>query len=60
MTLNGKSRWKDALMAVFVGALVAFLTSLLEGALDFLKNGGAEAISGSVSSAVFAIRRILV
>lgn len=50
-----KERFRDAVITIIVGAIIAFITTFLEGALEYLKgteNNIVGALSGSIAYAV--------
>jgi len=49
---------KQAIISIFVGAIIAFLTSMLEGLTDFLRDGKAEMVAGGFTSFIYLIRRM--
>ena len=44
-----KKNWKDIVVSIFIGAVVAFLTTFLEGVLDVLQ-GNENNIAGGVAA----------
>lgn len=55
-----KENWKQALIAILIGAGVAFFSTLFEGLAGYLKSHATEAISGGVSSFVYMLKRFRV
>lgn len=54
-----KDRLKDALYAILIGAVVAFVTTFLEGALEYMQ-GLENNIAGGVSaSVIYALKHIV-
>jgi hypothetical protein len=51
-TMN-KDNLKQVLISIFVGACVAFLSTLFEGLAVFLKAHSTEVISGATTTAVY-------
>jgi len=49
-------RFKDALVSIFVGALVAFLASLIEGFSDLLRGYADNTIAGGAASSTYYFR----
>ena len=51
-----KETLKQVLISIFIGACVAFLTSLAEGVIDALEGFGNNAVGGSAASLMYATR----
>ena len=51
-----KDNIKQAVIAICVGACVAFFTSLFDGLSNFLKQNATEAIAGGISSFSYIIK----
>ena len=50
-----KEQWKQALVAVFIGALVTFVSSLVQSLLDLFKNHFLD-ISGVAASMIYYLK----
>jgi hypothetical protein len=52
-----KEQIKQALIAILIGACVAFFTTLFEALAEFLKSNSTDIIAGATSSFVYLIKR---
>lgn len=57
MFLNNE-RIKDILIAILTGAVVAFVTTFLEGAIDFMRGFENNATGGVAASIMYALKRV--
>lgn len=55
-----KEKIKDALIAILIGAAVAFFTVLFEGLLEFLQNNGNNIVGGTASTLTYIARRHII
>ena len=55
-----KENWKQALIAILIGAGVAFFSTLFEGLAEYLKAHTTEVVSGGTSSFVYMLKRFRV
>ena len=51
-----KQDLKHALVSLVIGALIAFLSTLFQGLLDFLKANSAQIIGGASATVAYLIR----
>ncbi len=58
MTQFAKDNWKQALMSVFVGAMVTFVVTLLQGVIHILQGFLPDLIGGSVATVHYAAKNI--
>lgn len=58
MKYISKERLKDAFYAILIGALVAFITTFLEGALELLQGTENNIIGGVAATTRYAFRHI--
>lgn len=49
---------REVLMSIFIGACVAFLTTLFDSAADFLRANGQEITNGLVATAYYVARNV--
>lgn len=49
---------REVLMSIFVGACVAFLTTLFDSLADFIRANGEQIASGLISTAYYAARNV--
>jgi len=56
--MKSKGNWKQVLMSIFIGALVAFLTSLIDGLVDFMQGQGNNIAGGITSTIRYAVKNI--
>ena len=45
-----KGNWKDILVSVLIGAVVAFVTTFLEGALEYFNNTENNIVGGAAAT----------
>ncbi len=50
--------WKQIFISILVGAIVAFMTAFLEGALDAMRGLENNTVGGVVATAVYALKHI--
>lgn len=53
-----KIDWKEMLISIFMGALVAFFTTFLEGLLDVLKNTENNLAGGLTSTVYYVVKHL--
>lgn len=51
-------RLKDALIAIIIGACVAFLSSLFEGLTNLLQGGGSDMLGGGAASITYLLKQL--
>lgn len=55
-----KDQWKNAVMAVMVGACISFLSTLFQGLADLLTQNAVAVTSGAASATVYWIKSMRV
>ena len=58
MKVITKERLKDALYAIVIGAIVAFVTTFLEGVIDYMRGLENNTAGGVVASVIYAVKHI--
>lgn len=58
MDMINKERLKDAFYAILIGAVVAFITTFLEGALELLQDTENNIVGGVSASVIYALKHI--
>lgn len=53
-----KEDYKKAIIAIFVGAVTAFVTVFLEGILEFLQGMGNNVVGGMTATAFYALKSV--
>lgn len=53
MTLRQHDNFKQVLVSIFIGACVAFLTTLFQGLAEFIQTHGNDIFAGTVATAVY-------
>ena len=51
---------KQALIAILIGAVIAFLSSLFDGLIEFLQGWGNNIVGGGATALVYWLRRLRV
>ena len=54
-----KQSWKQILISILIGAIVAFLSSLFDGFLNFLKENGNNIVGGGATSITYLLKKYL-
>lgn len=50
--------WKQIIISILVGAVVAFLSALIDGLQDVLSGYGNDLLGGSTATALYALKRV--
>ena len=50
--------WKQVLISILIGATVAFVTTFLEGLLDYLRGLENNVVGGAISSLWYSLKRL--